>query len=597
MRSLKESILSTTKVGRFDEWNVFKQEHAHPKDNVELKATVRKAMELKGNNVDLNWIDTSKILDMGFIFDETEFNGDVICRSVTGYVDSPDAGHMWNVVRMEDGKNYHVDVTFHDGSLVDETEPEPYFLWGALSGDPISGYSYGNDHYSELYVFDEYVQELYGEDLRMAIGGPYHTHDFVKVDGVDPSCTATGLTSGTRCSWCGKVIAGQEVIPATGHTVVTDEAVAPTCTDTGLTEGSHCSKCGIVIDAQQEIPATGHTPVTDEAVDPTCTETGLTEGSHCSKCGVVLTAQNTRPAIGHDYQDPVWEWEEDLLAATLKFTCRNDSTHKERVAGSVTSQEKEKPTYTKTGVKVCTAVVVYDGKEYKDEKSGIVPVLTPAGNTEQGISWSIEAGTLTVVKQKNAHTTEIPDYASEDEGEAPWQAAAVELGVTKILVGEGITKIGENSFTGMTGIKELGLPISLTSIADSAFYGTPLDDVNVTYSGTPEGWKALTAGTVLSGTDAACTHEHSWNTGKITKQPTTSAEGIRTLTCTGCGETKTEPVAKLTVSAPKTISKAPTIKAPSAAATKITVKWSHFKHTATGAKKIWDGIKYNFPNQ
>ena len=43
-----------------------------------------------------------------------------------------------------------------------------------------------------------------------------------------------------------------------GHTVVTDPAVPATCTETGLTEGSHCSVCGKVLNAQTEIPATGH---------------------------------------------------------------------------------------------------------------------------------------------------------------------------------------------------------------------------------------------------------------------------------------------------------------------------------------------------
>ena len=48
------------------------------------------------------------------------------------------------------------------------------------------------------------------------------------------------------------------VISATGHTPVTDAAVAPTCTETGLTEGSHCSVCGKVLTAQETVAALGH---------------------------------------------------------------------------------------------------------------------------------------------------------------------------------------------------------------------------------------------------------------------------------------------------------------------------------------------------
>ena len=40
-------------------------------------------------------------------------------------------------------------------------------------------------------------------------------------------------------------------------------------------------------------------------------------------------------------------------------------------------------------------------------------------------------------------------------------------------------------------------------------------------------------------------HEHKWDAGKVTKAPTMSAAGVMTYTCQGCGETKTEVIAKL----------------------------------------------------
>ena len=42
------------------------------------------------------------------------------------------------------------------------------------------------------------------------------------------------------------------------------------------------------------------------------------------------------------------------------------------------------------------------------------------------------------------------------------------------------------------------------------------------------------------------TADHTWNSGKVTKQPTCKAEGEKTHTCTVCGGTKIEPVPKLT---------------------------------------------------
>lgn len=42
------------------------------------------------------------------------------------------------------------------------------------------------------------------------------------------------------------------------------------------------------------------------------------------------------------------------------------------------------------------------------------------------------------------------------------------------------------------------------------------------------------------------TANHSWDSGKVTKQPTCKEEGVKTYTCSGCKGTKTEPVAKTT---------------------------------------------------
>ncbi len=83
MKSLKEllneSILKTAKDKLLDSygWTVFKSVSAHPKDKSELKKTIDQAIKLRGNNVDLNWIDTSKIEDMSMLFSGTEFNGDI----------------------------------------------------------------------------------------------------------------------------------------------------------------------------------------------------------------------------------------------------------------------------------------------------------------------------------------------------------------------------------------------------------------------------------------------------------------------------------------------------------------------------------------
>lgn len=53
-----------------------------------------------------------------YLCDLSTFDGDVRCYTVEGYAgdSNPDTweGHMWNIVTMEDGVNYHADLTFCD---------------------------------------------------------------------------------------------------------------------------------------------------------------------------------------------------------------------------------------------------------------------------------------------------------------------------------------------------------------------------------------------------------------------------------------------------------------------------------------------------
>ena len=76
-------------------------------------------------------------------------------------------------------------------------------------------------------------------------------------------------------------------------------------------------------------------------------------------------------------------------------------------------------------MKTYTAAAEYEGEEYQDQKTETIPVLSPSGVTDEGLSWEVADGVLTVSLTENSQSTEIPDYASA--GEAPWAEAAAEL--------------------------------------------------------------------------------------------------------------------------------------------------------------------------
>lgn len=68
------------------------------------------------------------------------------------------------------------------------------------------------------------------------------------------ACETTGLEKRT-CD-CG--VSETRTIKATGHTKVYDWNTPATCLNSGISTGSHCSVCGKVIEPQEVIPALGH---------------------------------------------------------------------------------------------------------------------------------------------------------------------------------------------------------------------------------------------------------------------------------------------------------------------------------------------------
>ena len=76
MKSLSQYINETLKVTSKSKVNELEYSY-HPKTKDELKELVIKLMKERGNEADLNDIDTSKIKDMSWMFYNSKFNGDI----------------------------------------------------------------------------------------------------------------------------------------------------------------------------------------------------------------------------------------------------------------------------------------------------------------------------------------------------------------------------------------------------------------------------------------------------------------------------------------------------------------------------------------
>ena len=223
-----------------------------------------------------------------YLCDHTVFDSSIECILAGGDLvrGSKSEPHMWNVLKMDDGNNYLVDVTNSDSGTVGY--PDKLFLAGTTqtrtNSDGNKGYYIAGTGLT--YYYDSDTEGIFSEgDLGIFLHN-YGKHeqgtDFT-VD-VKPTCTEAGSGTG-QCAVCGDAFTG--VIPATGHNYsgwnLTKKA---TCTEAGSRE-KVCANCGDV--TTQAIPATGHKygswKVTRKA---TGTATGIREKA-CANCGAKIT--------------------------------------------------------------------------------------------------------------------------------------------------------------------------------------------------------------------------------------------------------------------------------------------------------------------
>ena len=121
----------------------------HPKTKDELKDIIDKRIESEGNECNLNDIDTSNITDMSWLFEDSNFNGDISRWNVS------------NVKCMDNmfvGSEFNGDISNWDVSNV--TSMYGMFYKSEFNGD-ISNWDVSNVKF-KLYMFDNCpIEEKY----------------------------------------------------------------------------------------------------------------------------------------------------------------------------------------------------------------------------------------------------------------------------------------------------------------------------------------------------------------------------------------------------------------------------------------------------
>ncbi|MBQ2658445.1 MAG: S8 family serine peptidase [Erysipelotrichaceae bacterium] len=130
--------------------------------------------------------------------------------------------------------------------------------------------------------------------------------------------------------------------------------------------------------------------------------------------------------LGHDWFFIGWNWESDELAYA-EFRCSRDSSHGKSVRATV-NVDRTEPTADKTGKIVYTAKAEFQGVEYVDSKTVILPATGHNGQSHEyefvGFEWS-EDGSKAVAVFKDLTTGEtvrIDAQLSKTETPATYEA-------------------------------------------------------------------------------------------------------------------------------------------------------------------------------
>ncbi len=348
-----------------------------------------------------------------------------------------------------------------------------------------------------------------------------------------PTCTKTGVKQYT-CTICSET--KTEEIAALGHDYSSDWTIdtAAACETVG-SKSHHCTRCDSKIDVT-EIPASGHS-WNDGAIttEPTCTDEGVKTFT-CNSCGKTRTEEVA--ALGHNYSS---DWTIDTAAACE--TVGSKSHHCTRCDSKIDVTEipasghswndgaiTTEPTCTDEGVKTFTCNAC--GKTRTEAVAAL--------GHNYSSDWTIDtAAACETVGSKSHHctrcdskidVTEIPASGhSWNDGAITTEPTCTDEGVKTFTCNacgktrtEAVAALGHNYSSDWT----IDTAAACETVGSKSHHCTRCDSK-------------------IDVTEIPASGKHTWNNGVITKPATIAEEGVKTYTCTICGVTRTETIAKL----------------------------------------------------
>ena len=280
--------------------------------------------------------------------------------------------------------------------------------------------------------------------------------------------------------------------------VFTLGATEPECEHEGgkatCKELAVCDKCG---ESYGELG--GHTEVVDSPVAPTCEGTGLTEGKHCSVCNEVLVAQETVDALGHNGGEAVVEKD-------VKPTCTTAGSYDTVVYCTVCEKELSRKTTTVNALGHAWGEWIEDAPATEEADGTKHRVCGTCGEVEEGVIPSIE--------HVHSYTPTVTDPTCTEQG---YTTHTCRCGVSYVD----------------TYVDALGHTAGEATVENNV-------DPTCTAAGSYENVVYCTVCEVeLSRTTVpvdALGHDYD----EVVTDPTCTAKGYTTHTCSVCGDTYTD---------------------------------------------------------
>ena len=408
------------------------------------------------------------------------------------------------------------------------------------------------------------------------------THDAKTIDGIDATCTEDGLTDGSQCARCGKILVEQQVIPANGHDWNEWQDI----------DGTHMRDCKNCDAMQEHVAAMSDWSESDGKHFHSCTVDGCTyseqhaiewelydDTATCTQAGIkIYICMHNGCDCEKEEDSPVKPHEYEFLEVKTPATCTENAveTYKCKHCEATEDREKENSalghdvtTADYVGDKQhtgacthCNTVVTVNCSNYDDDKAAACTVCGHQ-RTEQAVSKALTidiVGITEITRYKDggfsfngASFTYKQIARANDTNGGGLQVRNSSGNVTSFYnttaFSSGIysVKIHYNSVTSdkhkltikVATDAEFSnvLDTKTVDVNNTEFTLTQTNGVFIKFEAAGSGSAYIDFIEIFVG---ACGHY--WNKGEVITQGDCETDGEIEYTCLDCGEKKTETV-------------------------------------------------------